>query len=106
MTEFSLWLEFEEVDPGNWDIENDFANIQVHLKDGRLYGINVWTFKFAETAVKLDQNEGNNLDGLYFTPPDLFVKELSRDCIQKVISDLLKKGNLEEVLNASVLAKS
>ena len=51
---FKLWLEFEEVDLDNWDIKNEFANIHVDLPDGRHYGINVWTFKFMETAIKRD----------------------------------------------------
>jgi len=46
---------------------------------------------------------GENLKGLYQTPPDLFVKELTRDCIEKTISDLLKKGDLEDVLNPTVI---
>jgi len=32
------------------------------------------------------------------------VKELTRDCIQKTISDLLKKGNLEDILNPSIIS--
>ena len=71
---FKLWLEFEEVDPGNWDIDNEFANIQVTLPDGRRYGINVWTFKYLETSIKQNQVNGENLNGLYEFPPDLFVK--------------------------------
>lgn len=102
MTEFKLWLEFEEVDPENWDVENEFANIHVDLPDGRHYGINVWTFKFLESSIKQDEESGGNLSGLYQTPPDLFVKELTRDCIEKAITDLLKKGDLEEVLNPTV----
>jgi len=105
MKEFKLWLEFEEVDPNNWDIKNDFANIHVDLPDGRHYGINVWTFKFLESAIKLDRESGENLKGLYQTPPDLFIKELTRDCIEKSIADLLEKGNLEDVLNSTVLAQ-
>ena len=103
MTEFKLWLEFEEVDPGNWDIENEFANIHVDLPDGRHYGINVWTYKFLETSLKLDMESGENLKGLYQTPPDLFVKELTRDCIERTIADLLEKGDLEDVLNPTVI---
>ncbi len=95
---FKLWLEFEE--SGQWEnIENDFANIEVNTLDGRKYGINVWTFKFLESAIKLDEKNGENLNGLYLTPPDLFVKELSRNCIEKSIVDLLEKGNLEDSLN-------
>ncbi len=57
MKEFKLWLEYEEIDPGNWDIDNEFANIQVHLSDGRQYGINVWTYKFLETTIKMDKKK-------------------------------------------------
>ena len=100
--DFELWLEFEEVDPGNWNIENDFCNIHVDLPDGKHYGINVWTYKFFETSIKLNKENGKNLDSLYQIPPDLFVRELTRECIEKTISDLLEKGNLESVLNPSV----
>ena len=37
---FKLWFEFEEVDPNNWEIENEFCNIRVDLVEGRHYGIN------------------------------------------------------------------
>ncbi|MBT8308838.1 MAG: hypothetical protein HKO72_11965 [Flavobacteriaceae bacterium] len=104
MKEFKLWLEFEDVDPGNWDTDNEFANIHVDLPDGRHYGINVWTYKFLETAIRMDEKSGENLNGLYQTPPDLFVKELTRECIEKTISDLLQKGNLETLLNSSIIS--
>jgi hypothetical protein len=102
MRHFELWLEFEAVDPGNWDMENDFVNINFDLPDGR-YGINVWTFKFFETAIAEEKLKGNDL---YLRPPDLFVKVLTRDCIEKTISDLLNIGNLEDVLNRTVLSCS
>ncbi|MBW1656563.1 MULTISPECIES: hypothetical protein [Flavobacterium] len=105
MNDFELWLEFEEVDPENWKKENDFCNIHVIMKDGRRYGINVWTYDFLKTIVEYDKKQGDNLNGLYQVPPDLFVKELSRDCIEKTINDLLKIGNLEEVLNSSIVSK-
>jgi hypothetical protein len=89
--DFKLWLEFVEVDPDNWDIHNDFCNIQVNLPDGRHYGINVWTFA--------------NLNGLYLKPPDLFVRELTRDCIEKTISNLLEVDDLEKMLNPTIYSK-
>lgn len=104
MKEFKLWLEFEEVDPGNWDIENDFANIHVYLPDGRHYGINIWTFKFFETALKHEIKNGKNLNGLYITLPDLFVRELTRECVELTINDLLNNGDLEDMLNPSIIA--
>ena len=103
MSKFKLWLEFEEVHPGNCDTDNEFANIHVDLPDGRHYGINVWTYKFLETSIKLDMENGENSNGNYQVPPDLFVKELTRDCIERTITDLLTKGNLEDVLNPTVI---
>lgn len=105
MKEFKLWLEFEEVAPDTWNRENAFCNIHVDLDDGRYYGLNVWTFKYFETSINEDKVNANNLTGLYQIPPDLFVKELTRDCIQQAIADLLKKGDLELVLNPTVLVK-
>ncbi len=105
-SEFKLWLEFEEIEPNNWNIENEFCNIQVDLKDGRKYGINVWTYKYLETSINEDKDSGQNLSGLYQKPPDLFVKELTRTCIEQTIVDLLKNGNLENVLNPSIYNKN
>ena len=102
MTEFTLWLEFEEVDPANWDTENECCNIHVHLEDGRHYGLNVWTYRYLQTAVDEDKKTGQNRNGLYQIPPDLFVKELTRECIQQAIEDLLKQGDLEKVLNPGI----
>ncbi|KAF2331577.1 hypothetical protein [Flavobacterium nitrogenifigens] len=106
MDKFKLWLEFEEVDPDKWQKDNDFCNIHVTMEDGRHYGINVWTYNFLTVALQSNKQARNNLNGLYLIPPDLFVEELTRDCIEKTISDLLKIGNLEEVLNPSVISKN
>ncbi|KIC95101.1 hypothetical protein OI18_09325 [Flavihumibacter solisilvae] len=102
---FTLWLEFEEVDPINWKIENEFCNIHVDLEDGRHYGLNVWTYKFLETVINDNKKTGQNLNGLYQTPPDLFVKELTRECIEHTIHDLLKIDDLESVLNPGIYNK-
>ena len=104
--EFRLWLEFEEVEPGNWDIENGFCNIHVYLEDGRKYGLTVWTYEFLGSAVNMDKETGQHLHGLYQKPPDLFVKELTRKCIEEAIEDLLKVDDLEKVLNLSVYSRN
>lgn len=105
MTNFKLWLEFEHVDFSNSDMENESCNIHVDLPNGKHYGINIWTYKFLETVKKLNEKSGDNLNGLYQYTPDLFVKELTRECIEKTIADLLEIGNLEDVLNRSVLSE-
>lgn len=96
MRKFDLWLEFEETEDREAPT-NDFANILVTLNDGRKYGINVWTFSYLNTAQK---EEGE----LYLVPPDLFVKELTRGCIEQTISQLLAEGELEDLLNNSIFS--
>ena len=54
----------------------------------------------------MNKKNGENLNGLYQKPPDLFVEELTRDCIERTIEDLLEKGDLEIILNSSVLDDS
>lgn len=100
---FTLWLEFEEVEPASWNKENDFCNIHVDMEDGRHYGLIIWTYAYLETAIEEDKKTGQNLNALYQKPPDLFVKELTRECIEKAIEDLLKIGDLEKVLNPGIL---
>lgn len=100
-TPFKLWLEFEETSPWD-DITNDFVNIGVDTLDGRSYGINTWTYKFLERAVNYDVKNGAGGNRNYMIPPDLFVKELSRDCIEQVIAELLDRGELEKLLNESI----
>lgn len=106
---FKLWLEYNpfdvpEPDLSEWDLENEFCNIGVDLLDGRYYGINVWTYKYLETAIEQDRISGENLGGSYISPPDLLVKDLTETCIEAAISDLLSKGDLEWILNPSVFS--
>jgi hypothetical protein len=119
MQDFTLWLEFEHVDYSSawdqetetfitgvaWDRENEFCNVGVDLPDGRHYGINVWTYAFLATVVALNVESGENLQGTYQNPPDLFVKALTRECLEATIADLLQQGNLEDILNPTVLGK-
>ncbi|MBD2721175.1 hypothetical protein [Hymenobacter armeniacus] len=119
MHDFTLWLEFEHVDYSSrwdagtdafvtgiaWDRKNEACNVIVDLPDGRHYGINVWTYGFLETVVALDTENKEHLNGMYQIPPGLFVRELTRECIEATIADLLKQGNLEDLLNLTVLGK-
>lgn len=114
-----LWLEFEEFDftsnlnfrtgqfeKTDWNNRNDFCNVHVTLNDGRRYGLNVWTFDFLATTIGQDRESGEHLSGTYAIPPDLFVRELTRECIEATIADLLKRGNLEKLLNPSIVDTS
>ncbi len=82
----TIWIEAEEVQ----DVD-DFCNVIVTLGDGRLYGLNVWTFDFFDTARSHDGAEITELAGVYMQPPDLFVSDLSRETIEKAIHHILSR---------------
>ncbi|MDW3196529.1 MAG: hypothetical protein R8G66_29405 [Cytophagales bacterium] len=97
---FKLWTEFENT--GNWeDLTDDYANIEVNLMDGRRYVITLCTFKYFQTEIN---RESANKEVIYQLPSDLYVKELTRECVEQTISELLQEGDLEELLNESVFA--
>jgi hypothetical protein len=92
-----LWLEFEELGADySDDPENDFFNMWVRLDDGRLYALNVWTFKFFETARENDRHAGSSLGGEYLVAPDLFVERLDRSVVERAIRDLVALDGLPE----------
>lgn len=103
MTEFSLWLEFEELDSSDWDARNEITNAQVTLSNGKKYGLNIWSYGFLDKTIREDTTSGSNLNGLFQIPPDLLVQTITRNCIEKSISELLKEGELSITLNPSII---
>lgn len=90
MSTFSLWLEFELWgDDHPFDQYNDYCNIEIAFQDGRRYGLNVWTFKYCDEAIR-EQIAQGGVNGLYVLPPDLLVKKLDRQVIEEVIAELVK----------------
>jgi hypothetical protein len=96
---FSLWLEFEHIEPRPGDDPtDDFANIQVRLPDGRRYALNVWTFKFFRRARHPRPYEGTSEIPAdeYLVAPDLFVERLDRPTLERVVSELLARGEMKQ----------
>ena len=87
--EFEHWVPKEDDDP-----EDDFINMTITLSTGVKYALNVWTFKFLETARREDQQNGDNLNGKYLVPPDLFVEKLDRRLLEDVVTDMIRTHNL------------
>jgi len=89
--EAQLWIEAEHISE---DVD-DFCNIAVYLSNGQRYALNVWTFDFFATA----QGDGEMhaspaVKHLYMHPPDLFVKDLSRATLERVVVDMIEQGRL------------
>lgn len=86
-----IWIEAEELAE---DVD-DFCNVAVYLSSGERYGLNVWTFDFFETArADGEMHASHSTKHLYLHPPDLFVKDLSRQTIERVVVDILERGRM------------
>ena len=55
-------------------------------------------YKLLETLIKIGQQNNGTLNGLYQTPPDLFVEELTRVCIEKQFLIYRKKETWKHYL--------
>ena len=91
--EARIWIEAEHLAE---DI-NDFCNIAVYLSTGERYALNVWTFDFFAVAqADGEMHASPAVKHLYMHPPDLFVQDLTRPTIEKVIVDVLERGRLPQ----------
>jgi hypothetical protein len=94
---FDLWLEFEHwVAQEGDDPEDEIFNMQITIRGGEKYALNVWTYKAIGRAVKECQEFGECLGGLYLFPPDLFVHRLDRQLLERIVADLIAQGALKE----------
>jgi len=86
-----IWIEAEHLAE---DVE-DFCNIAVYLSTGERYALNVWSFAFFAVAQADGEiNASPEVKHLYIHPPDLFVQDLTRPTIERVVIDLLERGRL------------
>ena len=89
--EAQLWIEAEHLA----EEVNDFCNIAVYLSTGERYALNVWTFDFfSEARAAGEMHASPALKHLYMHPPDLFVEDLTRPTLEKVVVDLIERGRL------------
>lgn len=89
--EARIWIEAEHLAE---DVD-DFCNVVVYLSTGERYALNVWTFDFFEVARSQGEFRASPaVKHLYMRPPDLFVKDLTRPTLERVIVDVLERGAL------------
>ena len=86
-----IWIEAEHLAE---DVD-DFCNVVVYLPTGERYALNVWTFDFFTVARAQGEFRASPaVKHLYMRPPDLFVQDLTRPTLERVIVDVLERGAL------------
>jgi len=95
-TTFEIWLEFEHWLPQDGDsLDSDAFNMQITLCNGKKYALNVWTFQFVSTVLQKCRETGECLSGEYLPAPDLFVEQLDRAAIERIVTDMIRHGELK-----------
>lgn len=91
--EARIWIEAEHLA----ETVDDFCNIAVYLSTGERYALNCWTFAFFAVAqADGEMHASPAAKHLYMHPPDLFVKDLTRPTIEKVVVDILERGRMPQ----------
>lgn len=99
---FTLWLEFEQWEKPHdsvleEDPNDDFANVEVTLPDGRRYALNVWTFLYLHRArFPWPYDVTDEPPAEYVLPPDLFVERLDRPTLERVVTQLLENDEMKD----------
>ena len=92
--EFDLWLEFEDFDPVG--TSEPYFHMEIQLKDGRRYALNVWVASAIEEILSEAQEIGMGLGGEYSVGPDLIVRRHDRAFLEAVVRDLIESEQLKE----------
>ncbi|MCB9230148.1 MAG: hypothetical protein H6581_00675 [Bacteroidia bacterium] len=82
----------------DWDPTLDYSNVIVTLDDDREFTLNVWTYDFLQIARQTEVSDGER--GNFTIPPDLFVKELTRECLESVVAELLLTDGFSHLAGA------
>jgi len=98
----SIWIEFEEwLD--NQDKEEECFNISVSVNSKEKYALNAWPYNFTKSILdddSLDLRDGPVDERHYygFSAPDIFVREMTRECVENTIHHMIDSGEIESFL--------
>jgi hypothetical protein len=95
---YTIWLEAEHWEPGQWNPRDDNLDVAVTFADGTRWVATFFTYTNIATLRAHYQESGECLSGKYFWASDMIlVDEVSRERIEEVIDHLLKECAFERV---------
>ena len=99
MKDVSIWIEFEEWVDAPSNVEEAF-NVSVSVEGTAKYAMNAWPYGFTIAVLSGDETDDSCDDesAVYdgFAAPDIFVREMSRECVENVINQLIRSGDIEK----------
>ncbi len=95
---YSVWIEAEHWEPGEWVVDDCNTDVRVDFEDGRSWVATCFTYKNILSLVERNKETGECLHGKYFWATHMFlVDEVSRRRLEQVIDHLVQTGDFEQV---------
>lgn len=96
MQGYTLWIEAEEWDPGEWTPTDDNTDVIVTFEDGSRWVASFFSYANIHTLTEKNRQTGECMSGAYFWGSDMIlIDEVSRPRIEEVIQYLLHEGEFE-----------
>lgn len=93
---YSIWIEAEQWDAGEWDPVDDNSDVVVSFEDGTSSAATFVSYRNIQSLADKNRVTGECLGGKYFWTSDLIlVDEVTRARIEEVIKHLIEAGEFE-----------
>ena len=96
MQKFTVWVEAEHWEEGQWNPVDDNSDAVVTLEDGSRWVASFFSYANIGSLTHKNKQTGECLGGKYFWATDMIlVDEVTRESMERVIVDLLAEGSFE-----------
>lgn len=93
-----IWIEAEEWENAEWDIEDENTDVKVTFSDRTVWTATFFTYKNIQSLREKNEKTGECMNGTYFQASDMVLIDIaSRDRIVEVIDYLTDSGEFESV---------
>lgn len=89
-----IWIEAEEWENDEWDIEDGNTDVKVTFSDRRVWLATFFTYRNIERQREKNEKSGECMGGAYFQASDMvLIDNISKERIYEVINYLIDNGS-------------
>src|SRR5262249_32714919 len=93
---YSIWIEAEQWETGEWTPSDDNTDVVVLFEDGSRWVATFFSYQNVSSLAEKNRATGECLGGKYFVATDMIlVDEVTRQRIEEVIEELLNRSEFE-----------
>lgn len=100
---YTVGIEAEHWEPGEWDPSNDNTDVSVTFADGAQWAATFFTYANIARLTEKNRRTGECMSGAYFWAKDmLLVDEVTRERIEAVVAQLLSEGTFPDIFSPCI----